>query len=97
MKSESTAVVEAPDRAVVLGLDRLDASPIVLEGTALAVWREIDGMSDTTEIIARLSRDFDVDANEIRSPIEEFLGRLALERLVSRTSGEVVLPERPTE
>lgn len=94
MKLESTAVVEGIDRTIVLGLDHLDASPLVLEGTALAIWREIDGTSDTDEIVARLSRDFDVDVERIRSDVADFLDQLALKRLVTRTSGIVVPSER---
>jgi hypothetical protein len=86
MKLESAAVVEAADRIVVLGLDRIDASPVVLEGTALAVWREIDGESDTDEIVARLSETFDLDAARILADVEDFLDRLVIEQVVTRTN-----------
>lgn len=86
MKLESAAVVEAAERTVILGLDRVDASPVVLEGTALAVWREIDGESDTDEIVARLAETFDLDAGRIRADVKDFLDRLVIEHVVTRTS-----------
>lgn len=96
MKLESAAVVEAADRTVVLGLDRIDASPVVLEGTALAVWREIDGESDTDEIVARLAEAFDLDSGRIFADVKDFLDRLVIEHVVARTNRVSSPAERRT-
>ena len=56
---EAIAVVAESERVTVLELEHDDARPIVLTGSALAVWNEIDGASDQSEITLRLAAAFD--------------------------------------
>ncbi|TDX78340.1 MULTISPECIES: PqqD family protein [Rathayibacter] len=73
---ESIAVVEETERVTVLDLVHDDARPIVLTGSALAVWNEIDGESDQSEITRRLASTFDQDAAGMLEDVAAFLRHL---------------------
>ena len=72
----SIAVVEESERVTVLDLAHDDARPIVLTGPALAVWDEIDGASDQSEITHRLASAYDQAAEEMLEDVGAFLRRL---------------------
>jgi endonuclease V-like protein UPF0215 family len=73
---EAIAVVAESERVTVLELEHDDARPIVLTGSALAVWNEIDGASDQSEITLRLAAAFDQEPEGMLEGVGAFLRRL---------------------
>jgi len=96
MKRESIAVVEEPDRAVILDLEGPTATPLLLEGSAFDIWNEIDGDSDTADIVLQLSRRLGIDPDQIQADVESFLLGLEMEHLISRTGQLAKSIERST-
>lgn len=86
MKRESTAVVEEADRVIVLELTRPESRPLVLEGTAAAIWHRIDGARATDDIVRTLADELGISTDAIRSDVEDFLARLENELLLSGTT-----------
>jgi hypothetical protein len=79
-RTADLAVIDRHDRVVVLDLRRIDdPRPCQLEGTALAVWRAIDGVRDRDAVVAVLAADYAVEVGDIGADIDGFL--VELERL----------------
>ena len=82
------AVVEREDHVVVLRLDNLSAAtaPLAIVDSALIIWRSIGSGSSSEEIIARVSEQVGVDADELAPQILDFLSSLESEGLAVRVA-----------
>ena len=77
-RDENLAIVDTGDRVVLLHLGRLtDGGPVVLTGSALEIWRAIDGECDTDGIVSRVAARFSVEAAQVREHVHAFLAQLA--------------------
>ncbi|MTI49647.1 PqqD family protein [Sporosalibacterium faouarense] len=47
-----------------------------LNNVGASVWELCDGSLDSKEIIEEVSKEFDVEANEIKSDVEDFINQL---------------------
>jgi hypothetical protein len=71
------AVVDSGDRVVVLDLASLAVPPQILEGSAAAIWRAVDGERATPEVVDSVAESFGVEAAEIEHDVTTFLASLA--------------------
>ena len=77
-RSSELAVVERDDHAVILDLRRLDdPDPIQLDGTALTIWRAIDGRRDRAAIVAAVASAHGVEPTVVEPDVATFLDDLA--------------------
>jgi pyrroloquinoline quinone biosynthesis protein D len=83
--STDIALVSEPDRVAVLRLSRLNDPPVVLTGTAAAIWEAVDGSRDDEGVVACVAERYAVPVDEIRNAVLTFLRHLASCQLVSRT------------
>jgi len=66
-----------------VALLHLDASqPVVLDGTAAAIWKLIDGRRDQADVIAALEATFEDAAGQLAHQVEGFLAGLEAQRLI---------------
>jgi Coenzyme PQQ synthesis protein D (PqqD) len=81
-----TAVLLGPPRPTVQALeldgdislyDSATARAVVLNATASAVWRLLDGTRDAAAVVAALSAEYGVAADAIRADVERTLAELA--------------------
>ena len=79
------ASVDGEYRAVVLDLDRLDDPPLILTGSAAAIWWHIDGHRSESEIVRLTARMFALSPDEIRAEVMAFLADLSERDLIVRT------------
>lgn len=64
-----------PGRCVLLALDRIDADPIALEGTAVVIWDELDGRRSLREIADALAHEFDADPDVVHRDVVDATAR----------------------
>lgn len=69
-------------RWVVLPLAAADAVPVALEGSAVAIWREVDGLRTASEIARALAADYGVDAAAITADVARTVAEFAARGLV---------------
>ena len=82
-RNPDCAVVDHGDRVVVLPLtDPATARPLVMEGSAVAVWHALDEPGTSAQVVARVAADFGFPAAEVRSDVETFLELLAARDIV---------------
>jgi hypothetical protein len=72
------------NRVALLHLDT--TQPVVLEGTAAAIWELIDGQRDQADVIAQLEETFEDSSGQMQAQIESFLTSLAAQRLIKAVS-----------
>ena len=72
-RSEDLAVVVAEDRVTVLDFNVLERPPLILEGTAMAIWTLLDGTRDRAAIVDVLAQQYDVPADEVSVGVDAFL------------------------
>ncbi|WP_258061896.1 PqqD family protein [Arthrobacter sp. ZGTC412] len=66
-----------------MALLHLDAArPVVLEGTAAAIWDLIDGRRAQAGVIAELEASFEDAAGRLGAQVESFLISLEAQRLI---------------
>lgn len=82
MQSSSLAQVPSEGRVAMIDLDRLAAPPMVLEGTAAAIWAAIDGRRTVAEVVDLVAEEYALAADDIRTDVEAFLADLAERGLV---------------
>lgn len=70
------------DRVTLLDLDHLDRPPVVLEGSAAAVWRAVDGTSTDDELCADLADAYGVTAGELAGDVLALLDDLLARELL---------------
>jgi len=69
------------DEIIVMRLD--NGEFFALSGTAAVVWRLIDGQRDRSALLAELAAQFAADEDQIEADVDELLGRLIENRLVT--------------
>ena len=82
MQSSSLAQVPSEGRVAMIDLDRLADPPMVLEGTAAAIWAAIDGRRTVAEVVELVAEEYALAADDIRTDVEAFLADLAERGLV---------------
>jgi hypothetical protein len=82
MQSSSLAQVPSEGRVAMIDLDRLADPPMVLEGTAAAIWAAIDGRRTVAEVVDLVAEEYALAADDIRTDVEAFLDDLAERGLV---------------
>lgn len=75
---------ESANRVAVLHLDA--NQPVVLEGTAAAIWELIDGQRTAEEILAELEASFEDESGQMESQIAGFLAHLQNQHLIEPAS-----------
>jgi hypothetical protein len=71
---------EGNNRVALLHLDA--NQPVVLEGTAAAIWDLIDGQRNEQDIVAELEATFDDPSGQMQSQVQGFLASLEAQRLI---------------
>ena len=71
---------ESTGRVALLHLDA--TQPVVLDGTAAAIWELLDGRRDQPDVIAELEANFEDNSNQLASQVEAFLASLEAQRLI---------------
>jgi len=71
---------ESAGRVALLHLDA--TQPVVLDGTAAAIWELLDGRRDQPDVIAELEAAFEDKSNQLASQVEAFLASLEAQRLI---------------
>jgi pyrroloquinoline quinone biosynthesis protein D len=72
---------EIDDELVVMELDQGEF--FSLTGTAIAIWRLIDGTRDRAALVAALTEEFAAPQGEIAADVDELLARLNDAGLIS--------------
>jgi hypothetical protein len=85
-QSGSLAQVPSEGRVAMIDLDRPADPPMVLEGTAAAIWAAIDGERTLAEVVAAVAEAYGLPAEQVRGDVETFVADLA-ERGLVRQSG----------
>lgn len=75
-RCESLAVVDAEDHVVVLRLDDPRCEPHVLQGTGVALWREIDGIRTVEQIVRVLAERYGANRAMVRRDVLEAVATL---------------------
>ena len=81
-RADDLAFVASPDRAVLMLLRQLQRPPLILNGTAAAIWSAVDGARTTDDVIDEVAALLAVDSLEIHDDVAGFLGTLQDEGLV---------------
>ena len=73
-----------------VALLHLDATqPLVLEGSAAAIWQLVDGARSESAIIVELESQFDAGDGQLCAQVEEFLRRLADQKLIEPSGSKL--------
>ncbi|QOD02649.1 PqqD family protein [Pseudarthrobacter sp. BIM B-2242] len=75
---------ESANRVALLHLDA--TQPVVLEGTAAAIWELIDGQRTEQGILAELEASFEDQSGQMASQVAEFLAHLQEQYLIEPAS-----------
>ena len=75
--AETLAVIESDDRVALLDLKRPSDPPRVLEGSAAAIWKAVDGERPVSDVVDAVAEAFEVEASDVRGDVQDFLGSLA--------------------
>jgi pyrroloquinoline quinone biosynthesis protein D len=75
---------ESANRVALLHLDA--NQPVVLEGTAAAIWELIDGHRTEQEILAELEASFEDESGQMESQVADFLTHLQKQHLIEPAS-----------
>lgn len=75
-RSPDLAVVESEGRVAVLHLAHLGRDPLILEGTAHAIWRALTAYDDLDALNAAVAADFGMDPADTRDQVLSFLESL---------------------
>ena len=78
------AVVSSGERIAIVKLTSPAEPPRILDGTAAAIWCEVDGGRSTESIVAALVERFDGDPDVIADEVNRFLHRLEDEGVLTR-------------
>ena len=71
---ERLTEAEIDDEIVVMLIDKGEF--FSLSGTAVAIWRKIDGTRDRSALNRELAAEFDVPEQQVAADVDEFLERL---------------------
>jgi len=75
--TEDVAVVDSGDRVAVLDLASLAVPPRILEGSAAAIWRAVDGERTALQVVESVAKSFGAETAEIKADVVTFLASLA--------------------
>ena len=81
-RADDLAFVESPDRVVLILLRRLERPPLILEGSAAAIWTLLDRRRTTDEVVEQVAHVHAVEGRDIRDDVASFLDLLESEGLV---------------
>ena len=81
-RADDLAFVASPDRVVLILLRQLERPPLILEGSAAAIWSAVDGRRTTLDVIDEVATLLAVDGLEIHDDVAGFLATLEDEGLV---------------
>lgn len=73
-RPECFAETDVDDEIVLMRLDNGDF--FSLAGSAAVIWRLIDGTRDRRELISAMTAEFDGNAADIASDVDEFIEQL---------------------
>ncbi|WP_195908193.1 PqqD family protein [Nostocoides sp. HKS02] len=77
-RSPDVAVVDHGERVVVLDLqDPQTARPLVMEGSAAAIWHALAEPRTTDQVVAAVALDFGLPATEVAADVRSFLTTLS--------------------
>lgn len=74
------------NRVALLHLDA--TQPVVLEGSAAAIWELINGQRTQQSILTELETRFDDQAGQMQTQVESFLAGLEAQRLIEAVHGD---------
>lgn len=80
------AVVVSEARVAILDLDHLAQPAQVLEGSAAAIWRAVDGECSTSKVAASVAAEFEVKPSRVESDVVIFLNTLASHGLLEEVT-----------
>lgn len=83
-KAVAQVRTESANRVALLHLDA--NQPVVLEGTAAAIWELIDGQRTAEEILAELEASFEDQSGQMASQVADFLTHLQKQQLIEPAS-----------
>lgn len=75
-RASPLAEVESDAAIVVLRLDDRECTPHVLQGTAVAIWNEIDGRRTAEAISRRLAQRYRAPEATVQADVRSCLGML---------------------
>lgn len=75
---------ESANRVALLHLDA--NQPVVLEGTAAAIWELIDGQRTEQEMLTELQAIFDDESGQMESHLGVFLAHLQKQQMIEPAS-----------
>ena len=78
------AVVSSRERVAIVKLTSPAEPPRILDGTAAAIWSEVDGGRSAEAIVAALVERFHGDPDVIADEVNRFLHRLEDEGVLTR-------------
>ena len=81
-RADDLAFVESPDRVVLILLRQLERPPLILEGSAAAIWSVLDDRRTTDEVVEQVAHLHAVEGLDIHDDVASFLGVLQDEGLV---------------
>jgi Coenzyme PQQ synthesis protein D (PqqD) len=84
LREPDLAAVASEDRVVVLRLTALERPPLILEGSAAAIWAAVEQPRTLEEIAAVVAAGFGSAPADIARDVARFLGLLEAEGLVAR-------------
>jgi hypothetical protein len=73
-RSPDLAWVESEDRVVLVRLDDLAAEPLVLSGSAAAIWAAADEPGTVEALVERVAAAYDSPADVVRDEVAAFVG-----------------------
>lgn len=80
----SLAQVTGEGRVAMIDLERPADPPIVLEGTAAAIWAALDGEHTLARVVEVVAAAYELAADEVHADVVAFVADLAARALVER-------------
>lgn len=95
-RSPDLAIVESAGRVAIQHLARLDQDPVILEGTAHAIWRALGEHHDLDAINGTVAERYGIDPQSSRGATLAFLQAVSTLCLVQRheAAGEAPVADR---
>lgn len=84
-QAASLAQVPSEGRVAMIDTDRPGDPPVVLEGTAAAIWAQVDGRQTVAEVVEAVAGAYGVPPDDVRDDVTAFLADLATRGMVRRS------------
>lgn len=88
-RAQPLAELEHPDRIVILRLNDTACAPHVLNGTAAAIWQEIDGTRTPDEICTVVAAAYQVPVATVRADVLAYLDELRSAGLIAEDTDSI--------